>query len=182
MLKSIFLDMDGVLVDFVGPTVGLFKTTFEHISARWVRGTYDLCRVLGVDEAELWATIDKHGADHWLNLPAYPWAKTLFDYCNGITHTFVATSPSMMPDCASAKTEWLQKFFGRRFRSYAITPVKRELAAYGKVLIDDFDGNCDDFRDNGGYAIVFPRIWNSMHEQADDPIRYVTDELAKLRD
>jgi hypothetical protein len=49
------------------------------------------------------------------------------------------------------------------------------------ILIDDSDENCTLFRENGGQAVIVPRVWNSLHSIAasgDDAVaEYVLAEL-----
>jgi hypothetical protein len=58
------------------------------------------------------------------------------------------------------------------------TRHKRLLARTDRLLIDDSDANCTQFREKGGWAVLVPRVWNSLHEEAtEDASEYVEKAL-----
>ena len=58
------------------------------------------------------------------------------------------------------------------------TTHKQQLANQAAILIDDYDGNVDRFKETGGHAILFSQIWNSNY-QIEDKLAYT---LAQVKD
>ena len=171
-ITHIFLDMDGVLVDFVG---GALRTCFGNMEATicqtlelWPAGEYDITKVVGGTIDEFWEAINAEKG-FWESLSPYPWAADLIDLVESAVKRkwSIATSPSRDPQCAAGKVKWLQDNCskGQSFRNYFITPEKHLLAGGNRtrVLIDDRDVNVDRWRECGGSAILFPQPWNSNH-------------------
>lgn len=164
--SHILIDMDGVLADFVGGVLTLFGWPESHQAKydAWPKGEYDLAKVLGVSNSELWRVVQIEGTSFWKNLKACPEAEQLMVeiYKSRIPFT-VVTSPSRDPLCAAGKVYWLQNFFDKSFRSYFIGSQKWLLAKEGVLLIDDYDVNCEAFSMHGGKAFTWPRPWNKYH-------------------
>lgn len=177
-ISQICLDMDGVLCDFVTPVVKLFAPdSYDLVIQGWERGCYSIEKVLGVSTRELWKRIDAEGFSLWANLEPYDWHRELLQLCQETAPTVICTSPSLKAASLKGKICWLQRMYGMKFRDYLIGPPKHFCARPGAVLIDDFDNNCERFREAGGLSITFPRVWNSHHHVADDPLLRVRDLL-----
>lgn len=165
----ILLDMDGVLVDFVGAVRRLLPSVPPD--ERWPPGSHDLAGLGGVSEAEMWRRVDAEGPGWWADLEPYPWAADLLDLAGPAA--VVVTSPHRHPACHAGKAEALRRLLpGARARRYAMVPrhLKRLLAAPGRVLVDDHDVTVAEFRAAGGEAVLFPRPWNARHAEAADPL------------
>lgn len=170
---KIVLDVDGVLVDFVGGTAKLMGFD-PAVVTMW-----DYYPAIGTTEAEFWAKIDAVGADFWATLEPYPWASDLVRQCKTVAPTILLTTPSLDPSSAHGKVRWMQATFGPKFRDYLIGPRKEFCAHPDTVLIDDSDANVEKFRDHGGGAILFPRPWNKNRDVAD-PLAYTLERLDEL--
>lgn len=173
MQKICFIDMDGVLCDFVGAACQLFGKS-EDFAANWPAGEYGMGKVLGCTEPQFWRKIEEH-PEFWEGMKPYPWCGELIELAkrNGYA-PYIATSPSLDPNSAKGKTEWIQKHIGRHFRDYFIGGKKGVLAAPGRVLIDDSDDQIAAFEKAGGYGVLFPRRWNANHQLSHDPMDYTT--------
>ncbi|MCA9072771.1 MAG: hypothetical protein KDA84_27800 [Planctomycetaceae bacterium] len=180
MIEHIFLDMDGVLVDFSSAALRLHGV--EDIE--WPRGEWDFPKVLGISRGEFWSKIDSQGSEFWANLEPYPWYRELLDLVAEAAPFSILTSPSLSPSCPKGKLVWLSKHMPRRngrvFRDFLIGPAKHLLAKDSRVLIDDSDTNAENFRAAGGEVILFPRLWNRQHHHAESPLDYVRRALEKL--
>jgi len=175
---KIFVDLDGVLCDWVGGVLDLFGKNISTFD--WPRGEYRVWKALGLkNEDELWEPIDRHGSTFWATLDPYPWRDDLWEAAEAIGNACILSSPSYDPGSASGKTEWLQEWKGERFRKYALTPAKTMFAGPDSVLIDDSDEKIKAFARAGGRGILFPREWNSAYELAADPIKVVLRELRR---
>lgn len=178
-IKTIFVDMDGVLCDWVGGVCRLLGRDQADIEANW-SANGDICPQLGVTMNELWARIDAEGSEFWSGLSPYPWAHDLWALCNSVAPTVVLTSPSWHPSSLVGKLEWLNTHAGHAgypFRNYLIGPQKAACAAAGKLLIDDRDKLCSEFLAAGGRSLLFPRLWNSARDSAADPMTVVKAAL-----
>lgn len=159
----IFLDVDGVLANFVAGACAAHERSESETLAGWPRGTYDIVDVWGMTQEEFWSPIDAAGEDFWAELPLLPHAHDLVDGLSRLGRVVLLTSPSKHPGSHSGKCMWIQKHFGREHREYLIGPAKSSCAHRDAVLVDDYDRNVDDFVKHGGWGILFPRIWNRRH-------------------
>lgn len=173
MNKTILLDLDGVLTDFVGTTLKIFGKEDLIITQE------DMVPQLGVTEKEFWDTIDSIGVEFWSNM-----AET--DECNDILSLvmetgckwIISSSPSMSPCSVIGKIKWLKKKFGNYFHDYMIGGHKYLMANPNHILIDDFARNCSKFVNNGGKAILVPRTWNGYDYL--DVVTYIKTRLSEL--
>lgn len=176
-INQIYLDMDGVLCDFVGAALRVHKR-MDALDA-WPKGEWDIANVLGVKEHEFWARIDYHGEHFWADLQPYPWMNGLVKMlsCYSIP-IMIASSPSYDPYSAAGKLLWLDRYLPQFRRRYFFGGAKHLLASPWAVLIDDNDKNVDEFRKSGGKAVLFPQPWNHGPDvKAEDKVSYVADCL-----
>lgn len=177
----IFLDMDGVIADFVSATLALHGRA--EALENWPAGERDIPAVLGMSRSEFWRVIDEQGADFWAGLAPFPWFEELVALVREFGPMSILTAPSLAPACLDGKVQWLYDHFpkvrGKRFTDFIIGPQKNLLAQRGRVLIDDAQSNVDAFRAAGGGAILFPQPWNANHA-IGDRLAYVRDELTRL--
>ena len=172
---QIVLDMDGVLVDFVGSANRL------HGRPDYVPQKFDYFEDWGLTAAEFWAPIDAQGPDWWKNIEFYPWANDLVEMVARYAEDFViATACSKNAFSSQGKVQAIQAFFGDGFRKYFITPCKQYLAKPGRVLIDDYEKNIISFIEEGGDTILFPRPWNENRRLSHDPLAFVKQQLETL--
>jgi 5'(3')-deoxyribonucleotidase len=166
----IYLDLDGVCVDFV--SAGLRANGFDpaEVYTSWQRdhlGEYPIHHVIGISARTYWTAIAALGAEFWENLEEYPWFWELYNTLQDTAPVLFLTSSTRAPATLSGKMQWLQNRFGTTFRDYIFTPHKQQLASPKALLIDDYDRNVDDFIAAGGSAIRFPQLWNRNHAIQD---------------
>lgn len=160
--KIIFLDLDGVLVNFVKGSLAELNVDIKDIEipAR----QYDMTKWgnIGVkNQEEFWQIIDKKGAEFWAGLEKYPWADELVDYCLSKAKVFFLTSPARNPLCSAGKMEWIQKYYPKLRRNVVLTPAKYLCANKNALLIDDSEHKIFPFKNAGGNICIFPQLWNS---------------------
>jgi hypothetical protein len=168
MSPQIYLDMDGVMADFVGAVLDTWRLSVPSgsvlgvpVRRRLDESDIDAWAIedrLGVRRDDFWQTIGLHS--WWADLEAYPWATPLFEmlsFYGGITYL---SSPSKSLGTLSGKLDWIQRRHGRGFTDWIFTNHKEHVAGPGKILIDDSEKNCDAWESKGGYAILFPQYWN----------------------
>ena len=147
----IWLDMDGVLADFIGGTLIMHGREF---SDRQKITTYDYYEDWGLTKDEFWEKI--RGRGFWYNLGVLPWAKPLVELVRERDPNFmVCTIPSKDTECIQAKLDWLQDNLGVGMNHVAVMPRKWQLAAPGRLLIDDNPVYTKKWIDRGGDAILF---------------------------
>lgn len=183
----ILLDMDEVLVDFVGGVYRMWGVSREEVEALRTPGEWCVLeplekavnQTLGIDG--FWDAIHAVGSEFWEALDPLPWADELIELVESWdVPWYVVTAPSDCPTSYNGKVRWLKARFGSRFDRFIISPHKELLAQPGRVLIDDREENVHKFtvgsdgRPTGGAGIIFPSRGNSLHKYADDPLRLLT--------
>jgi 5'(3')-deoxyribonucleotidase len=146
-----FLDMDGVIVDFVG---GMYKLA-------------GLPRHYGPSADHLYAaTVGEMGREFWANLKPTPEFTTIIRFVEhnfGMENCCILTSPCPTPGCMDGKRDWLAKYFPYFIQNnrFLMGSCKEFCAEPQAVLIDDHDDNINKFRAAGGLGILVPQPWNS---------------------
>ena len=168
MIKSILLDMDGVVADFMTPSILWHKEAAarrlaihcaKDMEDLYPRGEWNTPRVLGMTVAEWWAPIDNY--DFWINVPMYPGAREFVEAVNKIAPVTFCTSSSLSPDCAKAKIEWIARHIGSQYPMFiGYRGVSKGLMARpDQLLVDDYSKNVDEYTAAGGPAYLIPRPW-----------------------
>lgn len=160
-----YLDMDGVLVDFVGGALRHFKKDIPRKDVRW--DIEEHCGFQSGSRALFWEELGRH---FWANLD---WTEEGKELLAGLEEIFgdrilLMTSPCLTPGCAEGKLEWVRRNAPKHDRRVMIGPAKYLCAGPGKILIDDHDANVDKFFDEGGLCIQPPRPWNRLRSLTDD--------------
>lgn len=174
------LDMDGVLADFVGGMVkahGLAANPYDD--PQW-SGEYDVSRSFGMSLRKFWKPACK---DFWKKLDKTPECLQiieLVEFLFGAENVCLLTSPSLETGSASGKFAWIYNNLPEYQRRFLIGAPKHFCAHGGSVLIDDSDRVVDKFREAGGYAVLYPRPWNSRHAEAGVGLESVASELRAL--
>lgn len=182
---EIFLDLDEVLVDFLGGACRAHGLT--HL---------EMIRVYGdsVWTGEKFIRPIVGDADFWTGLKPFEWADELIALVQRYDSAFhIVTCPlETLTDAGhcqasyTGKVRWMKQFFGPRFDRFLITPHKYKVAKPGAVLIDDSPPNCNRFvadekgRATGGKAVLFPHRRNDNRHAMTDPVAYVRESLRSL--
>jgi len=172
----LFLDMDGVLCNFVDSAVKQLGVTDYSIP----NGLHNIEEWPGINisKSKFWKAIDAGGEDFWSNLDKYPWTDELLKISREYS-TFILTAPASNPVCFSGKIKWLYKHAPWLVRNVIITSHKYLLAGGNKdnILVDDNDSKISMFNGFGGTGILFPQQWNTNYDVVGDRIGYVQDRL-----
>lgn len=172
----IFLDMDGVLCDFVGAAFKLHGKEFDP--CMFPRGQYALEPVLGVTTKEFWTRIDEAGQSFWEDLEPYPWAIDLVNALDQFASVVISTSPSRHSSSYAGKRRWLQKHGMHKIPSM-FGANKFLMSRPGRVLVDDSERNTEMWDLHGGLAVLFPQPWNEADRYDGDIISHVCIEVDK---
>lgn len=156
MQPHIYLDMDGVMTDWVG---GILRTS---LAPRGVEEdsitSWNIESHLGISSEILWDNIDF--ALWWQRLESYPWATPLFEMLTYYAPVTYLSSPGRSGAAAEGKIAWIQDRHGFQFSDWILTNHKDRVAAPGRILIDDSEKNCAAWEAAGGFAVLVPQYWN----------------------
>lgn len=180
MKEYCFLDMDGVLADFVS---GICKahnreTPYTHIGAY---GVFDMEKLWGISATQFWNPI-RGKEDFWINLDKTEEADEIVNLAElrfGAENVAILTAPSIDPVSISGKREWIKKYYPQFEKKIIFASAKKFLAGHGNVLIDDRDKNIIEFTHAGGIGIRVPRLWNSDFNLANKTLLCVEKALKK---
>lgn len=153
----IFIDMDGVLCDFVSAAFKVHGRTYCESS--FPRYVYELEGILKVTTETFWEKIHEHGEDFWVNLEPYPWCHELVTWMQKLGDVVIATSPSRCHTSYAGKRRWLVNN-GLGHLPSMFGAHKHLMAAPGRVLIDDAEHNLKAWAQRGGIDVRFPQPWN----------------------
>lgn len=170
--------MDGVLGDFVKLCCKLhnredpYKYEINH-------GNFAMDQIWGMSLEEFYKPLQY---DFWRNIEVYPEAAEILNLVISYGKVSIATSPSVnVFGCCDAKRDWTKEHFPYFVDRLIFIREKWLIATPYSVLIDDYDKNIDDFRENGGHAILVPKPWNSLHNLKDiDLIEYINTHLIEI--
>jgi len=150
---KLFVDMDGVIVDFR-------------------RGYHDLTGVdLGRtfhDDDRFWDPINKAGYNFWINLKWMPDGKKLWNYVSKYNPE-ILSAPSRQDESRVAKHEWIKREIPGAHLILRTAKNKKEFACLHCILIDDLPKNIDAWKEAGGIGI--------LHTSTDETIK----QLKKLK-
>lgn len=173
MIKTVFLDMDGIITDFN-------KAVCEKFDLPYPPQVYHF-----FPEIRLQVN-DFCDRSFWQNLK---WMNDGHDILRAITNMFepekIYLLTKMMPniESASGKIIWIQNnlpLYSDRVILMTLGVPKSLLAQSDTLLIEDCDNYVDGFREAGGKALLVPRPWNRLHRQAHRTSQYVEEFLERI--
>ena len=182
MIKTIFLDLDGVIVDILGGTLKTFNVS--PTPEIYANGGF-ITNCVDMDKGIFWKQIASFGPDWWENLQPYPWYKDLIKALKSIGELYILTSPPntaahSQSHAGTGKMRWIAKHLGNDFRNFILCYDKYLLAAPNRLLIDDRADHCNLFEEHGGQSILFAQPWNYGTHDADSIIRMIHNNEMQL--
>jgi 5'(3')-deoxyribonucleotidase len=176
MPKRIFLDLDGVLVDFIRGVHESFGQPYipcEVTDWYWYKGW-------GLTTEEVAA---KCMVDFWANLHWTPDGREIFaivkHFCPA-KNIFLVTTPMDNVESYAGKMIWVDKNLGREWLDRLfITRTSKEIFARNLdcLLIDDREENCLDFERAGGSTILVPLYHNRLRSDCSRRVCIIEDKL-----
>lgn len=154
-IKRIFLDMDGVIVDFDGEVNRRFgRVSNPH---EW---EYLYEQDFGMTAKEFWNKCDD---DFWRSLEFTKEAVDIFYALQSrdlIDRVCILSKP--VSHAYQGKADWIKKNLPQLYynKQFLLGPNKDWCANPNALLIDDNEDHCRDFIKAGGEAFLFPRPWN----------------------
>jgi 5'-nucleotidase len=156
----ILLDCDGVLSDFVHPTLDLVHA---H--------TGDRHHIEEITQWDVFAAIGKKEHEHILNsvvekggfcetFPVLTGAQEAVEELRKLGDVFIVTSPFDAPTWVVERNRWLAKHFG--FTKKQIAHVASKFIVSGDMLIDDSERNLIEWKEHNptGAALLIDAPWN----------------------
>lgn len=179
-----FLDLDGVLVDFVPAAFAACGASNRYISDPSTRGEYNMEKILGITSSRFWENVNSFPS-FWEDLAPTNEASEIVALCEekfGRDNIHILTAPSPASECFTGKRRWVRDHFPQYHKKiiFAAAPLKYLLSGERRVLIDDRDSNITQWRDAGGSGVLCPRFWNSAHPSHSRVLEVLREELEKL--
>ena len=146
-MKTIFVDMDGVVADF-----DTFASDLLGRKIGWHQSKFDLTG----EEWEKLTTVDRL----YYQLPLMPDATKLIAYVKSLSTRFhvqfltAVPRRTTMPDAKADKQAWVDKYFpGMKMDIGPFSHDKQKWCSPGDILIDDRPSNIEEWMRAGGIAI-----------------------------
>lgn len=156
----ILVDCDGILSDFVKPTLDL---VFEHTGDRHTHEE--------IVQWDVFAAIGKKQHEHILNdavlkggfaldMPLLPGSLEAMKELKSLGDVFIVTSPFDAPNWVYERTTWLKRHFD--IDKKQVVNAASKFVVVGDVLIDDSERNLKEWLEYhpNGMPVLFDRPWN----------------------
>jgi 5'(3')-deoxyribonucleotidase len=183
MMNRCFLDVDGVLADFVGGVHRKLGIEFSYDAWPYKKGPegWNFHDEIGITFEDLSELCD---FEFWKNLE---WTPDGHDILRVVLRYFdpnqitLLTSPMPNVMSASGKMAWIMdKLPAYKFRTGIWTDSKAILAGVpDSVLVDDHQKNTDVWQAGGGRAVLVPRPWNCLHRASLKPSEWIENEVQR---
>ncbi len=187
---KVFLDLDGVLVDFVGGVHDALNLPYEYdkypyekgkwnifgdIGGKFWDGRFPFSIVDGLCNQEFWRNLNWMDDGQRL---LYGWV----DIMGSFDDIIILTTPMPNPGSWTGKYLWIKENMPASFleNTIMLTGSKAQLAGPDTLLIDDKDQNIEEFRAAGGQGILVPRPWNKNHDCRQSTLDYVKHKLDEV--
>lgn len=183
MIDRILLDMDGVLVDFIGGAMKLHNKHYPGYPhdpiAQTEQMPWDIEPIFQMSAPELWEPM---GLEFWSNLSPLPWMRQVVGMLEaefGEEHICILTSPVRTDGCIDGKMAWIRKHLPQYKRRFLVGPAKEFCSSARHALVDDHEGNEVKFKEAGGHSFLFPAPWNRRFKES--PTDALRQWLADVR-
>lgn len=173
-----FVDIDGVLADFVGGALAA-----HGVPAELQRdiNCWHLWQQLGMTQGDFWGPLDNSYFWETLNPLADAAAiLSLAEAFAGAKSCCLLSAPRPCPGSLAGKFAWVRSHLPHYLDRYLFGPTKAFAAQAGALLIDDSDEQVKAWRDAGGWAILLPRPWNSRRDQSGRAVEVLAEDLRRL--
>lgn len=188
---QILLDMDGVVVDFVGGAIKLHGITYSKEEFyKGHLGQFDLVPIIASYKKDPSFTASKFwehlGYEFWKNLEPtddYLSILNLLEKKYGQENITICSSPSANVGCIDGKRAWIRDYLpSHYFKVYnQMFCAKKWLAANpNTILVDDADKNCNEFFENGGHSVIVPRLWNFQYLNSYSVLEVIQRQLEAI--
>jgi len=172
-IQIIYLDMDGVLFDFVGSVTKKIEQLPEIDLKKPIHKWF------GMSATKFWKYTDT--MEFWTNMGLYPGVKTLVERLNIKYKVYFCSTPTLCPYSVSGKLFAIQKHFPGLHRNFVFTPAKELLVDNNTIFIDDRfqvtekidlmikKNNCYNAK-----TFLVKRAWNRSQNTFEDIVNMLT--------
>lgn len=170
-----FIDLDGVLADFVDSAFQKHNIQIPWADIRW-----DFVEQAGLNPVKFWESL---GYSFWKNVFRTLECEAIISAAEkkfGATNIFICSSPCKTKGCVVGKSEWVEIHLPGYERRLILTDRKEIFSGPGRVLIDDRDENITGWIEMGGIGILVPRPWNASRTPLCDVRDIVTDAIERI--
>ena len=174
-IERVFCDVHGVLLDFAWPACRLFGVSEMDYLAWPPQGRLE--EYLGVTQEAFWSEVEDEGEEFWRTLPVIPAGKEILDLVKCHFKVTIATSVHDRPESRSGTRRAIRQHFAWP-SIHAMD--KSSLATSTALLIDDQEEQVQNFREQGGRAILWPASWNSARCWVGQELAYAKQHLGRL--
>jgi len=177
----IFLDVDGVISDWMGMAIKVFNINEHDINTRKIlKEEYNSLSYL-TDKSIVYETINKIGTKYWEDIELFPWAKNLYSALQEEGDVCFLTSPGPWPAAAQGKINAINRDFGES--KIIITQHKYYCANENSILIDDQPSNIRLFENYGGNTFLWPNQYKIIDEdiKSEDVINNCLKNIHDLK-
>ena len=177
MRSKVYLDMDGVLVDFLGGAAKAHNRELPYHLPE-AKGIWNTEKLWKITPEEFWAPLEFCG--FWTSLKKTPLADDLVELIEdyfGRENIDILTAPSQSKFCIPEKREWMRRYFPQFENRMIFDWKKGKYASPSSYLFDDRDKNILEFEEAGGIGIIVPQEWNSLWQKASRPITSIIKQL-----
>jgi len=169
MIKKVLLDLDGVLVDFIGGACATHNKAYANHphepEKQEDQMPWDIEPIFGLGSRDLWAPFDRQFWASLKPLPHFtPFLLTLEAFF-GQENICLLTSPPLTEGSVEGKRDWIYEYMPQYRRRYLIGPAKEFCASASNVLIDDNEDNISKFKEEGGQTFLVPAPWNNRFKE-----------------
>ena len=165
-MRTIFLDMDGVVADF-----DLFASTLLGRPIGWHESKHDLTN----EEWSKLASVDRL----YYQLPLMPDATKLVAYVKSLSTRFqigfltAVPRRTTVPSARDDKQAWVNKYFpGMRMDIGPYSHDKQKWCVPGDILVDDRPSNIEQWTNAGGIAIYHTGNVDDTIKRLNEVISY----------
>jgi len=178
MIDTVFLDMDGVLVDFVGGICRAHKRENPYRTTT-ARGYYQIETLLELPWDKFARPMKR--PKFWEDLEWTSDGRRILESVErvvGEENVFLLTRATKTA-ALSGKARWVQRHMPSYADRFITARHKNRLASPTTVLVDDCNENCDEFEARAGKAVLVPRAWNRGWPDAGGAVEAVRTLLGE---
>lgn len=179
-MNRIFLDLDGVIVNFEKQVTKLFNIDIENKQVRTFlkesdpsRGIADLVG----GKSKFWSRVGREGEAFWSEMELLPWGMDLYNDMKKLCpNVFFLTSPSHEPSSLAGKAKFIRTHF--KTNNFLIGSPKFACGSKYSLLVDDTPKKINEFKEFGGNIYLFP----NQYQITDGDISYETiiNQITKI--
>jgi len=172
-VMKVFLDLDGVLVDFNQGIFDYYELQFKYEDVtNWEK----IIELSGMSATQFWRGLNE---DFWANLPWTKKGPYVWNYLREYDPIILST-PTLSPSSLSGKYRWILRHIPEAKRNFFIGTPKHLVARHDAILIDDHNDNIDNWIRAGGLGVLFPQPWNRNSRFMDKQFSFFKDSFEHI--